>query len=203
MTPAGEPPLKPGGAANAAAATVPTAVVITDADLAILPVSSSSESSNAVAAPEPLFAKVGSTQLAAAAGSSPALDVEKTPTADPPATAAAAARSTNTNDQEASTQKRTQVLPGGPQVATRPTKPAAVSNLKLSVVKAAAPSSGPSSASRQSMSSPKLVCRVTGEAFTLKEDRQPVDMPCCGATVCVAAVKQVPILPLPLLLILF
>jgi hypothetical protein len=36
-----------------------------------------------------------------------------------------------------------------------------------------------------------LRCCVTGEQFTLKEERQPVEMPCCGATVSVAAVKQV------------
>jgi hypothetical protein len=55
---------------------------------------------------------------------------------------------------------------------------------------ATTPNSG-SSEGVQDRQSPSLRCRVTGDPFTLKADRQPVDMPCCGATVCAAALKEV------------
>ena len=176
---AAEPPLKTPGLPLKPPATAaePAAIVITDADLADLPVSSSSDSSNAVAAPEPLFAQAASEEVATAATA--AAPADSTRTADQPAAQAPSA--INTSAPESASEK----VPVGPAKLTE------VKNLRLSVMKAAATgSTGPSSA-RQSMASPKLVCRVTGEAFTLKEDRQPVDMPCCGATVCVAAVKEV------------
>ena len=37
----------------------------------------------------------------------------------------------------------------------------------------------------------RLKCRVTGEPFSLQEDQQPVELPCCGALVSVAGAKKV------------
>lgn len=42
-----------------------------------------------------------------------------------------------------------------------------------------------------SSDSARLKCRVTGEPFSLQEDQQPVELPCCGTLVSVAGAKKV------------
>lgn len=169
------------------------------------PLSGSSDSSscNAVAAPEPPFAQaatVSTVTAATAAGgavtTATAVDIGKVL---PQATAASAQTpSTNTAVPETLAEK----LPaasgsrGGSQVATGVSKPVDMVNLNLRAVGKNFSASKGKSSPREGILSPILRCQVTGGPFTLKEDRQPVDMPCCGATVCVAALKEV-CCPLP------
>lgn len=46
-------------------------------------------------------------------------------------------------------------------------------------------------AATSSSDSARLKCRVTGEPFSLQEDQQPVELPCCGTLVSVAGAKKV------------